>query len=52
MPWRRFAVWNAAGSTTWAVLVGGLAYTAGAAGAQWLAVPVRRPASSRSPTSH
>jgi membrane protein DedA with SNARE-associated domain len=38
MPWRRFALWNAAGSTAWAALVGGLAYAAGAAGAHWLAV--------------
>ncbi len=38
MRWRRFALWNAAGSIAWAGAVGGLAYAVGASGAHWLAV--------------
>jgi membrane protein DedA with SNARE-associated domain/uncharacterized membrane protein YbhN (UPF0104 family) len=38
MPWRRFAVWNAAGAVAWTLSVGLVAYALGAAGARWLAV--------------
>jgi membrane protein DedA with SNARE-associated domain/uncharacterized membrane protein YbhN (UPF0104 family) len=38
MPWRRFAVWNAAGGVAWATSVGLAAYALGSAGARWLAV--------------
>ena len=38
MAWRRFAAWNAAGSTAWAVTVGGAAYLLGSAGAHWIAL--------------
>jgi membrane-associated protein len=38
MRWRRFVVWNAAACVTWATLVGGLTYAAGAAGARWIAL--------------
>jgi len=38
MPWRRFAVWNAAGGATWAASVGLVAYALGSAGARWLAI--------------
>ncbi len=38
MPWGKFAAWNAAGSVTWATLVGGVAYAVGAAGAKWIGV--------------
>jgi uncharacterized protein (TIRG00374 family) len=38
MPWRRFAVWNAAGGVAWATSVGLVAYAVGSAGARWLAV--------------
>jgi membrane protein DedA with SNARE-associated domain/uncharacterized membrane protein YbhN (UPF0104 family) len=38
MPWRRFAVWNAAGGVAWATSVGIVAYAVGSAGARWLAL--------------
>jgi uncharacterized protein (TIRG00374 family) len=38
MPWRRFAIWNAAGGVAWATSVGLVAYALGSAGARWLAV--------------
>ena len=38
MPWRRFAVWNAAGGFAWATSVGLVAYAAGSAGTRWLAL--------------
>jgi membrane protein DedA with SNARE-associated domain/uncharacterized membrane protein YbhN (UPF0104 family) len=38
MPWRRFAVWNAAGGVAWATSVGLVAYAVGSAGARWLAL--------------
>jgi len=38
MPWRRFAMWNAAGGVAWATSVGLVAYGLGSAGARWLAV--------------
>jgi membrane protein DedA with SNARE-associated domain/uncharacterized membrane protein YbhN (UPF0104 family) len=38
MPWRRFAIWNAAGGVAWATSVGLVAYALGSAGARWLAI--------------
>jgi membrane-associated protein len=38
MPWRRFAVWNAAGGVAWATTVALVAYALGSAGARWLAI--------------
>jgi membrane protein DedA with SNARE-associated domain/uncharacterized membrane protein YbhN (UPF0104 family) len=38
MPWRRFALWNAAGGIAWATSVGLVAYALGSAGARWLAL--------------
>ncbi len=38
MPWRRFAIWNAAGGAAWATTVGLAAYALGSAGARWLAI--------------
>ena len=38
MPWRRFALWNAAGGVAWATSVGLVAYALGSAGARWLAI--------------
>ena len=38
MPWRRFAIWNAAGGVAWATSVALVAYALGSAGARWLAI--------------
>src|ERR671919_481645 len=38
MPWRRFALWNAAGGIAWATSVSLVAYALGSAGARWLAL--------------
>lgn len=38
MPWRAFALWNAAGGVAWATSIGLIAYALGSAGARWLAI--------------